>query len=261
MGSFSFAASDAADGASQALRSRVMDELTALPDPGALIFDLDGTLVDTVGTRIAAWLETFAQVGIPADRAHVAGLIGADGRHLALEVAAAAGRTVSDDRAEAIDTRAGERYGALNTDPRPLPGASELLRALGSSELPWAIATSSRAEQVMASVDALQLTQRPPIVDGSQVLHAKPAPDLLLVAAKRLSVGARRCWYVGDATWDMRAARAAAMTGIGVPSGAVGPGILRDAGAAATVTSLEDLAAELVRRGVLAAHGRRATAG
>lgn len=228
-----------------------MDELTALPDPGALIFDLDGTLVDTVGTRIAAWLETFEQVGIPADRGHLAGLIGADGRRLALEVAAAAGRTLSDDSAEAIDRQAGERYGALNNDPRPLPGASQLLRALESSELPWAIATSSRAEQVMASVDALDLPERPRIVDGSHVVHAKPAPDLLLLAAELLSVAPRRCWYVGDATWDMRAACAAAMTGIGVATGAVGPAGLAAAGALATVASLEELATELVRRGML----------
>jgi hypothetical protein len=96
-------------------------ELGRLPDPSAIIFDLDGTLVDTVGTRIEAWLETFERVGIPADRTHVAGLIGADGRRLAQEVAAVAGRTLGDDKAEAIDRHAGERYSALNTDPRRSP--------------------------------------------------------------------------------------------------------------------------------------------
>lgn len=226
-------------------------ELGSLPDPSAIIFDLDGTLVDTVGTRIEAWLETFERVGIPADRTHVAGLIGADGRRLAQEVAAVAGRTLGDDKAEAIDRHAGERYSALNTDPRPLPGARELLIALGTSDLPWAIATSSRAEQVAASVDALRLPSAPPIVDGSHVAHAKPAPDLLLLAAERLSVSARGCWYVGDATWDMRAARAAAMAGIGVPSGAVSDAVLVGSGATVTVRALDELAHELVRRGLV----------
>jgi HAD superfamily hydrolase (TIGR01509 family) len=222
-------------------------ELSELPDPEGLVFDLDGTLVDTVETRIRAWLETFEEVGLPADRDHVARLIGADGRRLAREVAAVAGRELEDERAEAIDRRAGEIYGRLNTDPRPLPGAGALLLALESSDLPWAIATSSRAEQVQASIDALGLTRPPMVVDGSHVEHAKPAPDLLLRAAERLHVPAQGCWCVGDSTWDMLAAAAAAMTAVGVPTGAVPAQALDDAGAVA-VTSLEALAAELRRR-------------
>jgi beta-phosphoglucomutase-like phosphatase (HAD superfamily) len=232
--------------------------LAGLPGPSAIIFDLDGTLVDTVPTRIQAWLETFERLGIRADREHVAGLIGADGRRVAQEVASVAGRDISRDRAEAIDRHAGERYGALNTHPRPLPGAAALLAALGASELPWAIATSSRAEQVAPSVEVLRLPASPPIVDGSHVAHAKPAPDLLLLAAGRLSVPARGCWYVGDATWDMLAAQAATMVGIGVPTGAVTAEALVRAGATVTVASLEELTAELARRGLLG--GSRETA-
>ncbi|HSH22269.1 MAG TPA: HAD hydrolase-like protein, partial [Candidatus Caenarcaniphilales bacterium] len=182
--------------------------LSDLADPGAVIFDLDGTLVDTVETRITAWLRTFDEVGIPADREHVAQLIGADGKRLAREVSAVGGREVDEDRAEAIDRRSGQLYDELNADPRPLPGVRALLLALGRSQLPWAIGTSSRAEQVMASVEALELEKPPLIIDGSHVSHAKPAPDLLLLAAERLSTSPRRCWYVGDATWDMLAARA-----------------------------------------------------
>ncbi len=193
--------------------------LAGLPDPSGLIFDLDGTLVDTVEARIQAWLETFEEVGFPAERRHVAGLIGADGKRLAREVAEVAGRRLSDDRAEAIDRRAGERYDTINLDPRPLAGATDLLEALHRSELPWAIATSSRADQVTASIRALGLAGDPHIIDGSQVTQAKPAPELLLHAAERLGVSARGCWYVGDATWDMRAARAAAMPSIGIPTG------------------------------------------
>ncbi len=223
--------------------------LADLDDPAALIFDLDGTLVDTVERRIAAWLRTFEELSIPADRRHVAQLIGADGKRLAREVAAVAGRQIDDDRAEAIDRRAGELYTELNIDPRPLPGVQLLLHALALSDLPWAIATSSRAEQVMASVDALGLAQTPMIVDGSHVANAKPAPDLLLLAAEQLGTSARRCWYVGDATWDMLAARACGMPAVGIPSGAVSSEALAGAGAAA-VTSFELLAADLARRGL-----------
>jgi HAD superfamily hydrolase (TIGR01509 family) len=224
--------------------------LAGLPTPAALIFDLDGTLVDTVELRIEAWLRTFDELGITAEREHVARLIGADGRRLAREVAAVADRTLDDERAEAIDRRAGEIYGALNTDPQPLAGVRALLSALERGELAWAIATSSRAEQVQTSVDALGLRGRPTIIDGSQVEQAKPAPDLLLRAAEELGFSARHCWCVGDATWDMLAARAANMPSVGIPSGAVPGAALTEAGADA-VTSFDGLAGELRRRGLV----------
>jgi HAD superfamily hydrolase (TIGR01509 family) len=212
-----------------------------LSGPQALVFDLDGTLVDTVETRIVAWLRTFEEQGIPADRVRVAKLIGSDGRRLAREVAEAAGQAIDAERAEAIDHRAGEIYSELNTDPKPLPGAIDLLQALDEQRLRWAIATSSRAEQVGVSIKALNLRRRPTIIDGSQVANAKPAPDLLLAAAKELGVEPSRCWYVGDAIWDMQAAGAAAMPAIGVTSGSATADELMEAGARLTVENLSRL--------------------
>lgn len=212
-----------------------------LPRPRALIFDLDGTLVDTVETRIRAWVALFDEAGIPADRSEVAALIGADGKRLARAVAAAAGIELNDRRAEDLDRRSGEIYETLNTDPRPLPGAVRLLGELDERGLSWAIATSSRRQQVGASVDSLRLSHQPTIVDGTHVEHAKPAPDLLLEAAATLSLPAAACWYVGDATWDMRAAVAAGMPAVGVTSGAVDADALIDAGADRVVGSLDEV--------------------
>ncbi|CAN5803646.1 HAD family hydrolase [soil metagenome] len=215
-----------------------------------MIFDLDGTLVDTVQTRIDAWLATFAEIGIPAEREHVARLIGADGKRLARAVSEVAGRRIDDGRAEAIDKRAGAVYDGLNTNPRPLPGARQLLADLGGSSLTWAIATSSRREQVGASIAALRLALPPRIVDGSHVEHAKPAPDLLLLAADALGTAPGRCWYVGDATWDMLAAKAAGMVPVGAAYGAVPADALVRSGAQA-VTTLRALRIELQRRELL----------
>jgi HAD superfamily hydrolase (TIGR01509 family) len=228
----------------------LIDALAALPDPQGILFDLDGTLVDTVQTRIEAWLRTFEEVGIPADREHVARLIGADGKRLAMEVAGVAGRDITLERAEAIDRHAGEVFAELNTDPQPLPGARHLLSALVRGRLRSAIATSSRSEQTTTSVAALELTEPPLIVDGSHVEHAKPAPDLLLQGAEKLGATAHACWYVGDSTWDMAAAKAAPMFAIGCPTGAVSAQDLVDAGADAVV-SLEQVESELRRRGLL----------
>ena len=229
-----------------------MTQLSELPDPKALLFDLDGTLVDTVETRIRAWMNTFSEAGIAADRGQVARLIGADGKKLAREVSGAAGRHLDDERAEEIDKRSGEVYDRLNTDPRPIQGVSELLQLLGRSTLPWAIATSSRREQTRTSVGALRLQTEPKIVDGSHVEHAKPAPDLLLLAAKELRIPAGGCWYVGDSTWDMLASAAAGMVSVGVPYGAAEEEDLLEAGALA-VTSFEILLEDLQRRGLVAA--------
>jgi len=206
-----------------------------------MVFDLDGTLVDTVETRIAAWLRTFEEHGIPTGREQVARLIGSDGRRVARLVAEAAGMPIDAERADAIDRRSGEIYSELNTNPRPLPGAIELLRALDERGLPWAIATSSRPEQVEASIDALKLARRPTIVDGSQVENAKPAPDLLLAAATKLGVEPLRSWYVGDSIWDVQAALAAGMQAIGVASGSATTGDLEEAGAQLIVDELSEL--------------------
>ncbi len=209
--------------------------------PAAWIFDLDGTLVDTVETRIVAWLRTFEEQRIPADRALVASLIGSDGRRLARVVAEEAGQILDSDREEEIDRRAGDIYSELNLDPKTLPGALELLQALDESRRRWAIATSSRREQVDASIKALGLSRRPIIIDGSNVEHAKPAPDLLLFAARKLSVEPSRCGYVGDAIWDMQAAAAAGMAAIGVTSGSATADELAGAGALFTVKDLTEL--------------------
>lgn len=212
-----------------------------LTRPQAVVIDLDGTLVDTVQTRIAAWLRVFEEEGIAASRDLVAPLIGSDGKWLARRVAAASGVELDDDRAEAIDRRSGEIYDELNTDPRPLPGATDLLETLTQRGVPWAIATSSRREQVAASVAALRLLTPPRIVDGSHVANAKPAPDLLLYAARDLDAEPARTWCIGDSTWDMRAAVAAAMPGIGVTTGSASADDLRSAGASVVVTTLSDV--------------------
>lgn len=219
-----------------------------LPKPRGIVLDLDGTLVDTVGTRIGAWLQTFEEEGIPAERATVAELIGSDGRQLARIVAEAAGAEIDDERAERIDAHAGAIYSQLNVDPQPLPGVTDFLDALDERRIPWAIATSSRREQVGASVAALRRPQPPLITDGADVRLAKPNPDLLLAAAGALDVHPRSCWAVGDSTWDMVAAEAAGMVAIGLSAGsAVSPDQLRTAGAVLVLPNMARLIPHLTR--------------
>jgi HAD superfamily hydrolase (TIGR01509 family) len=217
----------------------------SLPAPRAILFDLDGTLVDTVGVRIASWERAFAEAGIPTDRSRLAGLMGIDGRLVARETASAAGRVLTADEEEDLDRRSGEVFSEYNIDPQALPGAESLLTELDVRRIPWAIATSSRPDQVAASVRALGLKHPPRIVDASHVQHAKPAPDLLLAGAEQLGIDPTHCWYVGDSTWDMQAARASRMAAVGVTSGVVDAEALRAAGADVVHPHLDDIRADL----------------
>jgi HAD superfamily hydrolase (TIGR01509 family) len=217
-----------------------------LEPPDGLIFDLDGTLVDTVRARIDGWVEVLAAEGFDVSPKQVGPMIGMDGKRLAREIATANGRDLDDGAAERLDRAAGEAFDRRNLEPAPLPGVAEVLAAIESSGARWLIATSSRKEQVAASVAALRFDSEPEIVDGSHVEHAKPAPDLLLLAAERLGLPPARCWAVGDSTWDIRAAVAAGIAGVGVTAGsAVGAEDLQEAGATTVVATLGELAALL----------------
>ncbi len=222
-----------------------------LPAPAALLFDLDGTLVDTVRMRIAAWRRTLEEAGVRVDVERLAGYIGSDGRWLARQMAAAAGRTLTDHEARALDERHGVLFDELNVAPEPLPGATDLLAALERSGLPFAVATSSQAPQVAVSLGALRLPAPPPVFNGSHVAHAKPEPDLLLAAAAELHLPPAACWYVGDSTWDMMASARAGMTGVGVTTGAADARGLLDAGAVVAVPKLSFVLDALRERGLV----------
>ena len=178
--------------------------------------------------------------------------MGADGKRIAREIAERHGRPLSDHRVELVDRRAGELFGERNVAPQAVAiRAARCCVAVTEARVPWAIATSSLPAQTGASVAALRLDVPPRIVDASHVVHAKPAPDLLLAGAQQLGVSARDCWYVGDATWDMIAARSAMMTGIGVASGVTEAPALRAAGAVRVIDHIAEVLELLRERGLL----------
>ena len=119
--------------------------LADLDPPTALLFDLDGTLVDTVQRRIDAWAEAFRREGLIVDRIRLGAYIGSDGRWLARELAREEGRELDYAQTEELDRVSGAIFDELNSTPIPLPGATELLTALEESHLVFAIATSTEA--------------------------------------------------------------------------------------------------------------------
>jgi 2-haloacid dehalogenase len=225
--------------------------LAGLPDPKALLFDLDGTLVDTVRFRAEAWRRAFASSGMTVDPAILPRYMGSDGRWLAGEVGRSIGRELDWAARDELDRAAGANFDELNVSPATLPGATELLTMLEASNLTFAIATASQPGQVAVSVSALRLPAPPRIIDGGNVEHAKPAPDLLLVAAEQVGVEPGLCWYVGDSAWDMMAGAAAGMAAVGVTTGATDAAALVAAGASVVIPGLPALLDELRRRGLV----------
>ncbi len=174
----------------------------------ALIFDLDGTLVDTVYAHVFAWQLALAEAGLPIDGWRIHRRIGMSGGLFTRAVAREAGRALSDDEAEKVQQRHGALFRELLPERRPLPGARALLAFLRDEGIPHGIATSGRRPEIDASLDSLGIPPDMIVVDRGDVLRAKPEPDLFLACQERLGVPIGDCYVIGDAVWDLLAARA-----------------------------------------------------
>jgi HAD superfamily hydrolase (TIGR01509 family) len=197
----------------------------------ALIFDLDGTLVDTVYGHVLAWQRTFLEAGLSVDAWKVHRRIGMSGGLFTRAVAREIGRDLGPEEARALQDRHSELFLEMLPVRRPLPGALEILRELKSTGIAYAIATSGRRPDIDASLEALQIPEETVVIERGDVPRAKPAPDLFLAAQQRLGVTAADCFVVGDAIWDLLAARRAGMLSVGLLSGGYGEEELSRAGA------------------------------
>ena len=197
----------------------------------ALIFDLDGTLVDTVYAHVFAWQRALLELGIPVDGWRIHRRIGMSGGLFTRAVAREIGRDLSADEAEALQRRHGEVFREILPERRPLPGAIELLASLRRGGITHGIATSGRRPEIDKSLEMLGIPPETVVVERGDVLRAKPEPDLFLACQERLGVAVRDCYVVGDAVWDLLAARRAGMLSVGLLTGGYGEDELRAAGA------------------------------
>jgi len=207
----------------------------------SLIFDLDGTLVDTVYAHVFAWQRALAEAGMPIEGWRIHRRIGMSGGLFTRAVAREAGRPLGDHEAEAVQQRHGVIFRELLPDRRPLPEAVELLAWLRENGIPHGIATSGRRPEIDASLEALGVPADMVVIDRGDVLRAKPEPDLFLACQERLGVAVADCYVVGDAVWDLLAARRAGMLSIGLQSGGYGEDELLAAGAFRVYRNAGDL--------------------
>jgi HAD superfamily hydrolase (TIGR01549 family) len=218
----------------------------------AMIFDLDGTLVDTVYAHVFAWQQALSELDMAIDGWKIHRRIGMSGGLFARAVARELGRQLTDTETATLEKRHGELFRQLLTTRRPLPGAVELLEQLHRQHVPYGIATSGRRPEIDASLDALGVGDDVPVVGRGDVRRAKPEPDLFLTCAERLVADPIDCYVVGDAVWDMLAARRARMLSVGVLTGGYGDDELTKAGAFRVYRDTAELHAAIDELGVLA---------
>lgn len=216
----------------------------------AFLFDLDGTLVDSVYQHVLAWREALEAGGIHLAVWRIHRQIGMSGGLFINALLRETGLSVSAEEGERLQQLHGDAFKKYVSQVRPLPGAQDLLSYLTKSGVPWAIATSGRMESASLSLRLLGIDEDVPIITRDMVRHAKPDPDLFLAAAEKLNVEISDAVVVGDSIWDLLAARRARALGVGLLSGGYGREELERSGAYRVYNDPADLLNHLDEVGV-----------
>lgn len=216
----------------------------------AFLFDLDGTLVDSVYQHVLAWKEALECCGIELSVWRIHRRIGMSGGLFAKALLRETGRPVTAEEAEQLQRCHAEAYARQVAEVRPLPGAMDLLASLTRAGVRWAIATSGRGEFAGQTLRILNIGPDVVVVTRDQVERAKPDPDLFLAAADRLGAEVETSIVVGDSVWDLLAAQRAKALGVGLLSGGYGQDELERAGAYRVYQDPRDLLFHLDELGV-----------
>lgn len=206
--------------------------------PAAVLFDIDGTLVDSNYVHVVAWMYGFQSAGRQVEAWRIHQAIGMDSSKL-LEW------LIGDDAerlGDQIKQEHSRRYDELSSLLQPFDGARELLREVSSRGTKAVLATSAPEHELEKLRDLLEVEDSVATVTNAEdVETAKPAPDIVQVALERAGVEATDAVFVGDAVWDVEAAKAAGVACVAVTSGGVHEAALREAGAAQTYGTVRDL--------------------
>ena len=189
----------------------------------AFLFDLDGTLVDSVYQHVLAWKQALDAEGIELSVWRIHRKIGMSGGLFTNQLLRETGLEISSERVDRLRRLHAEAYREHAAAIRPLPGARELLDFLSREGIPWAIATSGRMETAAVNLAALGVDpEKRPVITRDLVKYAKPDPDLFLAAAARLGAPIETAVVVGDSIWDMLAATRCKALGVGLLCGGYG---------------------------------------
>jgi HAD superfamily hydrolase (TIGR01509 family) len=220
-------------------------------DEPVFLFDLDGTLVDSVYQHVLAWKHALDAEGIELSVWRIHRKIGMSGGLFTNQLLRETGIEFDVDRLERLRRGHTAAYRQYAPQIRPLPGARELLEFLSQAGVLWAIATSGRLETAAVNLAALGVDPAfVPVVTRDEVKRAKPDPDLFLAAAERLKAPIEAAIVVGDSIWDMLAAARCRALGIGLLSGGYGAEELRQSAAIRVFEDPADLLLHIDEVGV-----------
>jgi HAD superfamily hydrolase (TIGR01549 family) len=197
----------------------------------AFIFDLDGTLVDSVYQHVFAWQFALRECGIDLGLWRIHRKIGMSGGLLLRALSDEVGREFDDAMRKRLEQLHSEEFARLRPRIKPFPESNELLAGLREERIPFAIATSGDLKDVQPLLDLLELPDDVPIVSKKDAPNPKPDPTLFLKAAEMLHSRSEDTLVVGDSIWDMLAARRAHFLGIGLLTGGYGESEMSAAGA------------------------------
>ncbi len=196
--------------------------------PAAVLFDIDGTLVDSNYVHVFAWLGAFQSAGRSVEAWRIHQAIGMDSKKLLARLLGQDTEKFGPRASAEHDRRYKEMSGVL----KPFDGASELIRTVSQRGTRVVLATSAPPDELGLLRQVLNVDDVVDVVTNAEdVDTAKPAPDLIEVALARADVQAAEAVFVGDAVWDMQAAKSVGVRCIAVRSGGVDSTALRDAGA------------------------------
>jgi HAD superfamily hydrolase (TIGR01549 family) len=220
------------------------------PGETAILFDLDGTLIDSVYQHVLAWRAALHEVGISLSVWKIHRRIGMSGGLFVTALLRELGTSLDTETLAQLPALHADAYIRHFDTVEPLPGAADLLSTLTEQGVPWAIATSGSERYARLGLEILGLAPQTPLVTRDQVRYAKPDPDLFLTAAQRIEVDIRDSIVVGDSVWDLLAARRARALGIGLLSGGYGREELIYSGAFRVYEDPRDLLVHLDEVGV-----------
>ncbi len=167
------------------------------PPAPAFLFDLDGTLIDSVYQHVIAWRHALSRLDIDLSVWRIHRRIGMSGGLFVSALMRETGISLSEADIEMLQEAHAAEYLKQADSVRPLPGAAELLAALTAKKVPWMIATSGRMATASAALPLLGLPPDTFMVTRDLVRRAKPDPDLFLAAAAQLGIDARDAMVVG----------------------------------------------------------------
>ena len=231
-------------------KTRARAQTSELP---AVLFDLDGTLIDSVYQHVQAWHETLTDAGIRVPIWKIHRRVGMSGKSFLRELLREIAPIRRGMRLAALENGHDKRFARMIPTLEVLPGANELLQHLHRSGARIAIATTGNRKQTLLLLRKLRVPSGTPILTGDDVENAKPSPDIFVAAAQSLKIPIHDCIVVGDSVWDLLAAGRKGALGVSLLSGGYGSEELDRAGAFRVYSDPADMLLHLEQLGLAGA--------